>query len=275
INYIICTGNPYGRFLKFGSLGNPTQYIDHIRSSKATFFTCWLGSNDVLGYATNGGVTQSPFPGITIDNITPPAVFAQKYDSILLAFHNLGAKGICMTIPNVTSIPYFNTVPTYVVVNGVRKYFYITTWNGTVRKATNNDYILITDYDSISAGQGTSANRPVPNNQVLDVVEADSVANATAQYNSSIISLANEYGFGVVDMNANLQTFQTSETISGITFERTFISGGMFGLDGIHPNARGYAVVSNYIIDGINQYYKSTLPEVDITKYKGVIFPNF
>jgi len=275
INWVVCSQNPFGRFMNFGNLGVPIQYIDHIRSSKATFFTCWLGDNDVLGYALNGGVSSSPFPGVTLNNITTPAEFAQKYDSVLTAFHNIGAQGICMTIPNVTSIPYFNTVPTFVLVNGVRKYFYIQTGNGSVRLATNNDYILLPAYDSVTAGCGTTIGRPIPNDLVLDAAEADSVAVATVQYNNSIKSLAAQFGYGVVDMYTYLQEFQTSETIDGISFSRTFIQGGTFGLDGIHPTARGYADVANQIILEINSKYGATIPQVDITKYNAEIFPNF
>jgi lysophospholipase L1-like esterase len=275
INWVVCSQNPFGRFMNFGNLGVPIQYIDHIRASKATFFTCWLGDNDVLGYALNGGVSSTPFPGVTIDNITTPAEFAQKYDSVLTAFHNLGAQGVCMTIPNVTSIPYFNTVPTFVLVNGVRKYFYIQTGNGSVRLATDNDYILLPAYDSVTAGCGTTIGRPIPNDLVLDAAEADSVAVATVAYNTSIKSLAAQFGFGVVDMYTYLQGFQTSETIDGISFSRTFIQGGTFGLDGIHPTARGYADVANQIILEINSKYGATIPQVDITKYNAEIFPNF
>ncbi|HXP49073.1 MAG TPA: hypothetical protein VN922_03920, partial [Bacteroidia bacterium] len=275
VNWVVMDQNPYARFMNIGTLASPVQYIDNIRASKATFFTCWLGDNDVLGYALSGGVSSTPYNHITIDNITPPDVFAQKYDSILTAFSNMGAQGVCMTIPNVTSIPYFNTVPTHILVNGVKQYFYITQWDGTVRLATDKDYILLPAYDSISQGEGTSIARAIPNNQVLDSVEADSVLSATIQYNNAIYSLAAQFHFAVVDINTILKQFQVSYTIDGISFSRTFIQGGMFGLDGIHPDARGYAVVANYIIDQIDKFYGATLPEVDITKYKGIIFPNF
>ncbi|MGP8214102.1 MAG: SGNH/GDSL hydrolase family protein [Bacteroidia bacterium] len=272
----VVNGAGFSRFMNFGPAASPVQYIDNVRASKATFFTCWLGDNDVLGYALNGGVpTIVPLVNDTLDQITPPGVFAQKYDSILLAFHNLGAKGMCVTIPNVTSIPYFNTVPTYVLVDGIRKYFWITTGTGVVRQATDNDFILLGAYDSVQAGAGTSAARALANDLVLDTAEASLVEKTTLQYNASIKSLAAQYHFGVVDMYLFLENLQSSMTIDGITFTRTFISGGTFGLDGIHPNARGYAVVANQMIMGINNTYGSTLPLVDVTKYKGEIFPNF
>lgn len=34
----------------------------------------------------------------------------------------------------------------------------------------------------------------------------------------------------------------------------------LFSLDGVHPNARGYAIIANEIIKVINRHYKSSLP---------------
>ncbi|HTB06209.1 MAG TPA: SGNH/GDSL hydrolase family protein [Bacteroidia bacterium] len=272
-------GNPYGRFMNFGTISAPIQYIDNIRSSKATFFTCWLGDNDALGYATSGGavnsITVPGFGRIPLDTLTDPAVFAQKYDSILTAFHNLGAKGVCVTIPNVTSIPFFNTVPNNILVNGVPQYLYITTGAGVVRQAVPGDLIILPAYDSVQSGVGFTRSHPLPNSMVLDIDEVASVQNTTIAYNNSIKSLAASFGFGVVDMYSFLGTLQSSLNIDGITFSRTFIQGGTFGLDGVHPNARGYAIVANQMILAINATYGSTLPMVDITQHKSCIFPTW
>ena len=270
-------GNPYGRFLNYGSAlsATPTNYIDFIRSSKATFFTCWLGNNDVLGYATSGGVVTdlaTPLGTIAENEITSPTEFAQKYDSILTAFHKLGAQGICATIPDVTSIPFFNTVPSYVLVNGAKQYLWITTAAG-VRQATNGDYILLTEYNNVVAGQGLYKSNPIPNNQVLDVTEVDSVETATNAYNASITTLANSFGYAVIDMHAYLTTLTSSITIDGMTLTRQFIQGGAFGLDGVHPTAIGYALIANQFINGINMKYGSTIPPVAVSNYRGELLP--
>ncbi len=272
-------GNPYGRYLAFGSafVTSPVNYINFVRASKATFFTCWLGNNDVLGYATSGGVVESdvsPFGTIYLNAITPPDVFQAKYDSILTAFHKMGAKGICATIPDVISIPFFNTVPSYVIVNGARQYLYITTATG-VRQATDGDYILLTEYTSVVAGQGVYASNPVPNNQVLDASEVDSVETATNAYNASIKSTAASFGYPVVDMHQFLTSLQSSFTIDGITLTRQFIQGGAFGLDGVHPTAIGYALIANQFIASINANYGSTIPPVSVSNYRGELFPTF
>jgi hypothetical protein len=74
-------------------------------SNGGTFFTFWLGNNDVLGYATGGASN----PAI----LTDPAVFQAAFTNALNAMlgANTNAKGAVANIPNVTSIPFFTTVP--------------------------------------------------------------------------------------------------------------------------------------------------------------------
>ncbi len=74
-------------------------------SNGGTFFTFWLGNNDVLGYATGGASN----PAI----LTSQAAFQAAYGAALSAMlgANSSAKGAVANIPNVTSIPFFTTVP--------------------------------------------------------------------------------------------------------------------------------------------------------------------
>lgn len=116
INQVLTTLNPFGGYLDFGASPlTPISYLEHVKNSNATFFTCWLGNNDVLGWSTNGGtdgtVTIPGVGSVNTSELTPVSVFRSKYDSILNAFSDMGASGICATLPYVTSIPFFNTVP--------------------------------------------------------------------------------------------------------------------------------------------------------------------
>ncbi len=279
-NYVL-GANPFGRFINFGSPSS-SEYIDLIRTSKATFFTCWLGNNDVLGYATSGGVvvdtTVPIFGRLSLNDITPPAEFAQKYDSVLAAFHSMGAQGVCATIPDVTSIPFFNTVPSYVMVNGTKQYLWITTAAG-VRQANANppyDYIILPEYNAVLAGQGLYKSNPIPNSMVLDASEVDSVETATAAYNASIRTAALNFGYPVVDMNSFFSNaLKTSVTIDGISLSRQYIQGGGFGLDGVHPTARGYALIANQFIAQINATYGSNIPPAALSDYRGCLFPTY
>lgn len=87
--------------------GTSTLIGDAVASmaNGGTFFTFWLGNNDVLGYATGGASN----PAI----LTDPTVFQGAFNNALNAMlgANTNAKGAVANIPNVTSIPFFTTVP--------------------------------------------------------------------------------------------------------------------------------------------------------------------
>lgn len=116
------TANPY--FVRMASSPSSMMLTDAM-TKNPTFFTNWIGANDVLSYATNGGAQMD---GVTpaedhnqtgntdpstygINDITNANVFAATYQSVLSTLVNSGAKGVVATIPSVTSIPYFTTVP--------------------------------------------------------------------------------------------------------------------------------------------------------------------
>src|SRR5690554_6898918 len=106
--------NPY--FARFASSESATV-IGDAASQNPTFFTLWIGNNDILGYATSGGSgvdqTGNMDPSTYGSNdITDPNVFASVYSQQVDALTENGAKGILVNIPEVTSIPYFTTVPT-------------------------------------------------------------------------------------------------------------------------------------------------------------------
>jgi hypothetical protein len=276
--------NPYARFLDFGTTLSPVEYIDHIRNSKATFFTCWLGNNDVLGWATAGGITNVttiPLVGdIVVSRLTPENEFREKYDSVLTVFKKMGAKGVVATLPDVASIPFFNTITleTYAIKKTMEDNnlsdFWIEDSTGNVRPLVpGKDLILLTAKDTISAGYGFSPFQPLPNAYVLDEGEVNRVRAHTQALNSIIKSLASNYGFGIVDMYSFLGTLKAGYTFNGVDFSASYIEGGAFSLDGVHPNTKGYAIVANEFIRVINEKYGSTIPMVDVNAYTGIIFP--
>jgi hypothetical protein len=70
-----------------------------------TFFTFWLGKNDVLGYALLGGSN----PAL----LTSDQDFAMLYNTALgtMLQANPNAKGAVANIPGINVLPYFNLVP--------------------------------------------------------------------------------------------------------------------------------------------------------------------
>ena len=91
--------NPY--FIRFASSPN-ISVLEQAMSLQASFFSLWIGNNDVLGYASSGGA---------FDEITPLDQFEQYYGLLAQTLASSGVKGVLANIPDVTSAAYFNTIP--------------------------------------------------------------------------------------------------------------------------------------------------------------------
>ena len=106
--------NPY-----FGRMASsPTaSMLGDALAQNPTFFTLSeVGGNDVLGYATSGGTGVDQTGNInplTYGNsdITDPNVFAQSFSAMVNALTQNGAKGVVTTVPDITSLSHFTTVP--------------------------------------------------------------------------------------------------------------------------------------------------------------------
>lgn len=113
----IGASNPY--FARFASSDNATVIGDAV-SQNPSFFSLWIGNNDILSYATSGGVgvdQTGNFDPRTYggNDITDPNVFASVYSQQVELLSANGTKGVLINIPEITSIPYFTTVPTKVI----------------------------------------------------------------------------------------------------------------------------------------------------------------
>ncbi len=94
------TANPY--FGRFASA--PTaKVVDDASAQNPTFFSLWIGGNDVLGYATTGGVNTA--------DITPTATFDAAYNALAAQMAAGGRKGVVANLPYINTLPFFTTVP--------------------------------------------------------------------------------------------------------------------------------------------------------------------
>ncbi|HET7360390.1 MAG TPA: G-D-S-L family lipolytic protein [Salinimicrobium sp.] len=116
----VATGmsNPY--FVRFASSPNATILEDAL-AQDPTFFSLWIGNNDVLSYAVSGGtgVNQTGNLDPTTygsNDITDPQVFASVYSQLVSALAADDTEGVLLNIPDVTSVPFFTTVPNNALV---------------------------------------------------------------------------------------------------------------------------------------------------------------
>ena len=73
-----------------------------------TLLTVWIGNNDVLGFATSGGASPT--------TPTAAATFDALYRAMADSLKTLNTKVVVANLPDVTAIPFFNTIGPKVAV---------------------------------------------------------------------------------------------------------------------------------------------------------------
>jgi lysophospholipase L1-like esterase len=281
VGYGSAAGNPYFERLVTDPTTTYFQYVSN-NLTNATFFSCWLGNNDALGFATSGGVTP----------LTTTALFTTNFTAIMNKLTEGGRKGVVIGIPTIITAPYFSTLSIPLVLAQINLLLkpttpitalYIQTSTG-VRTTQAGDLLMLsnaTNYANIgstavgtkSGPYGLSPANPLPNNVVLDAGEVTALNASTAAFNGIMKAQADSKNVAFVDPNTVLTQVGAAAglTQNGITYTSSFIQGGVFSLDGIHLTPAGYSLVANEIIKGINAKYGSTIAQVNSANYRRVL----
>jgi hypothetical protein len=78
----------------------------------------------------------------------------------------------------------------------------------------------------------------------------------------------------LVDINALLEKIKTEGYyIAGEKYTTSFITGGLFSLDGIHLSNRGNAVVANEFIAALNVAYGANIRKINFNDIPGIAAP--
>jgi len=334
------TANPY--FVRFAS-STTASVISDALAQNPTFFSLWIGGNDVLGYATNGGVPTSQDP-VSGNDITPPATFEFAYNQLITQLTAGGRKGVIANLPYINTLPFFTTVPYNPVpldaatanqlntqlLGPVKQILtaygqgdrLVTLTAGSsnpllikdesltdlsvqiataltnagipptqaglmgslygqarhAKKSTQaTDFVLLTTRAIIGTSQAgvpapfntVGVTYPLPDNRVLTATEVAEIKVATDAYNTVIKNAATSNGLAFVDTYAIMNQLLNG----GIRFgnhqvSASFITGGAFSLDGVHPSARGYSLIANKFLEAINSTYGSNIKGVDLGNYQ-------
>ncbi len=341
--------NPY--YARFATSDNATVIAD-AASLSPTFFSLWIGNNDILGYATSGGAGVDQTGNLDpstygSSDITDPNVFASAYSAQVDALTATSTGGVLINIPDVTSIPYFTTVPVQAIpldaatagvvnaqfglyntqvlpglvgagvissdeaaarqINFVAGVNYPTIMDddltdlsvilqgppfnldpitagllGQLRQANDNDLVVLpassvlgTTPDPSNPLGVVGVSIPLEDRYVLTAVEQGRVSTAAASYNATIQALASAHDLVFLDARAALaRVASTGVPYDAGMLTSTYVTGGAFSLDGVHPTPRGYAYTANLIIEAINGKYDATIPKVNIGNYGTVTATN-
>jgi len=292
--------NPfYTRFMSSGT----ASVLEDALATKPSFVSLWIGGNDVLGYALEGGEA---------DIITPPADFANYMGLLTSSLFTGETEGALGNVPSINALPYFNTVtynalvidqatadmlnahPSYVQYNagsealGLPKIEFVAGANalvivdedyghpGKIRQMVEGEKVLLGASSGISnpdIGWGYMA--PLAAKYVLDEEEITAINDATLAYNQTIKTLCDQFDLAHVDLFAVMDELDGIEgiIIDGNRYTTTFVTGGVFSLDGIHATDRGSAIIANAFIEAINAEYNASVPLANVNDYNMVEFP--
>ena len=121
---------------------------------------------------------------------------------------------------------------------------------------------------------GLHPKNPWPDALILDADEITTAKNATAAFNASISAIAAAKDFGLVNFNSIFNQIRANDasggtSYDGISFTTTFVTGGLFSLDGVHPTSRGQGIIANEFIKVINAKWGISIPLVNVSLIPG------
>ncbi len=264
--------------------------MEDAMAQNPTFFSLFLGLDDVMAYAKAGGKGQT---------LPTVAEFQADYTAVVEALISSGAKGVLATIPDVTKMPYFTTIPynglslteadesNLQLLNNVYNplgYFFdygnnpfmmvdSTANDFSVRQLLPGEYLLLSlPLDSVKCNQ-VGVLYPFRDEFVLTLQEVNLLRSRIASYNQVIVNLSNQFGLALVRTDEFIGSLSDGFVSNGVSMSSKFVSGGAYSLDGIHLNARGNAVLANEFIKAINSKYKARIPAVNATAASANFFP--
>jgi hypothetical protein len=268
-------------FFKRMTSSTSSSVLDNVMGVDPTFFSIFLGIEDVMDYAKSGGKNN---------NLPSTATFETAYNNLVQVLTANGAKGVVATIPDVTQMPYFTTIPW----NGLNlDESNVTTLNNIynplgfffelgsnpfmiedpaandfgVRQILDGELILLSvPLDSVKCNQ-MGVLFPLRTEFVLTLSEIETLRNQIAAYNTIIKTIASQNNLAVVETDKFAQNLTDGFVYNGISMSAKFVSGGAYSLDGIHYNAKGNALLANEFIKAINKKYKSSLHQVNAGNY--------
>jgi hypothetical protein len=284
--------------------GLGTQFAQ-TKALNPTFLTLWIGNNDVLGYATSGGAKPTSPTNATLftslysqladslASLGAKVVVANIPDVAAIPFFTTVGPGVAQkltslsiggmyyqqhgqyngTVLPVSSLANYSALITLIGSNYTS---YIGSPSGKFYKDNNVDITPLIQAGILDTNKafGLHPKNPWPDALILDASEITTAKTAVTAYNASISSIAASKRFGLVDINSIYNQIRTSDATGGtvydgITFTSTYVTGGLFSLDGIHPTSRGQGIIGNEFIKVINAKWGTNISLVNVSAIPG------
>ena len=321
------TGNPQTQaynpfYARFASSPGTSTILGDALAAQPSFFTLWIGNNDVLGYAISGA--SNPNLLTTVND------FNTRINAVISEIEATGAKGVVANIPPLLGVPYFQAISHDAIpldeetatqlnsgytdynngVNQAQQGGAISEEEAQKRQieftAGNNAFVIIdesltdvpnlpkwrqaesSDLFTLSLGSllGTDLGNgsyglqdQVEDQYVLIPQEQEEIETARIQFNNAIENVIDgKSNFALYDTNKLDGVFldlfgadgQLGIRIQGTLLQPDFSPNGLFSTDGIHPTARGNAILANEFINVIEEAFGADIPNVDVLNLPSV-----
>lgn len=296
-------GNPNGtRVERFAALvlrnipGSPfdgTNAVTQANILQPDLVTLWIGNNDVLGAASAGVAVD----GVTL---TPVLAFTEKYAEVLEAMTAGGRTIVGANIPDVTSIPFTTTIPGILINPATRQPVIIDGHTVPLLGEGNDAYpctpvppdhgcplpagTLVTLPASALLAQGIGVpvaaggtGQPLPDGRFVPPAmlvsgvtlypnEVAAIVTRTNELNAVIGAEIAGAGGVLVDINSIFGDIKAhGYHIGGLTLTSSFLTGGIFSADGVHPSSIGYTMVADEFIQEMNRSLGTDIPRPDFS----------
>jgi hypothetical protein len=280
--------NPYFALIQRDRGTIARQVADQI-SPQPTFLFFEYGTGDLLRPALQGTTVGL----LSVANFE--IFFRRGLDELAALLPN--TKLAVVNVPDVTGLPFFTTLSNKLLdangqplldANGRPRFLLGPTLgtNGQPLPLTANDLVLLSAQAAVAAGFGYPvgtnsylSGSPVPGNglgltdaQVLSNSEAITVQDRARRFNGIIDttsrSTVKPRDFATVDLDGLLRRAKSPGIeIRRVLYTTRFVTGGLFGLDGLYPNDLAHALLCNEVIKAVNAKFGSNIQPLDPLRF--------
>jgi len=241
-------------------------------SLQPTILSLEYGANELLGPTVNAGTAPSASTGAT-------HAFLMTTALNLIHASSPATRVAVFNVPDVTSIPFFTTLSPFTVSATTGQPLPLIGVNGPL---SQSDLILLRPgADSIGIGTGIpsggvnylnpaagSNGRPLPEALILRASEVAATQAEIAKMNAVVDSVALRPNVAAVDLHGMLADIHANGyRLGGEVYTSDFVTGGLFSLDGVHPNDLGYALMANKMIEAVNARFGCAVPPVNPAEF--------
>jgi lysophospholipase L1-like esterase len=267
--------------------------VDQALAQQPTFIGVWIGGNDFLGAATSG----------TPALLTPAAAFKTQYETLLdrLIAGAPNAGMVVGSLPQTANVPYLTTLPTVLVNPATRQPILIggapvpliaDLGGGTIGQLPAGSFVLLHAQTKLGLGYGIpptlaqvppfsslpNVGQPLADTDVLTPAELAVIIARVTEYNNIINTAASARQIPVADIKGLFDSLASGHHFVGpFNITPSYVTGGFFSLDGVHPTDLGYFLFANQFIRAINNAYDTEIPLASIAQLyanNGAFFPD-